>query len=65
MVIDGVTGYLIPPDDSTTLASTLGHITRDEAKKLADGVRGFKSRWDWASLERELGHLASMIRTST
>lgn len=54
VVIDGLTGKLVPPNDPSALAEILRETSRAEALSISDGVRDFKKTNDWNSLCRQL-----------
>jgi glycosyltransferase involved in cell wall biosynthesis len=58
VVIDGYTGILVPPSDATALANAISLTNRNEAAKLADGVRDFTLQYGWRSLCDTLVRLA-------
>ncbi|MBQ4854712.1 glycosyltransferase family 4 protein [Rhodanobacter sp. B2A1Ga4] len=50
VVIDGVTGKLVAPNNPKELADTVRQLDRAQAQRFSDGVRNFKTINDWRSL---------------
>jgi glycosyltransferase involved in cell wall biosynthesis len=56
-VVDGVTGYLVPPDDPAALAERLTVLQANPALRLALGRAGIarvRSQFTWERVAREL-----------
>jgi len=72
-VLNGVTGYLVPPRDANALALRLGHLASDEARATQLGLAGrarATSLFTWAGVARQLCNvyrdaLASVRATET
>ena len=52
LVEDGLTGKLVPPDDSNALASAIGDYFADPATARCHGKAGRQRVEQWFSLER-------------
>jgi glycosyltransferase involved in cell wall biosynthesis len=50
VIVEGLTGWPIPPGDVKALANAIGRTTRAEAERLASGVIAFKTSHNWQSL---------------
>jgi glycosyltransferase involved in cell wall biosynthesis len=57
VVVEGLTGFLVPPSDPDALARAIDRTDRIEAARLSDGVRAFAEKHGWASLAGDLVRL--------
>jgi glycosyltransferase involved in cell wall biosynthesis len=57
VVIDGQTGFLVPPDDPNALAGILKTINRAQSQQLGEGVARYKMTHGWDSLRSALQQL--------
>ena len=56
-VVDGVTGWLVPPRDAVALASRLAHLANDDAARLAMGRAGrhrARAHFTWSRVTDQL-----------
>lgn len=59
-VVDGQTGFLVPPKDPDTLAGRLGDVLEDASLRLEMGRRGIRrvnTRYRWESVARKVARL--------
>lgn len=48
VVVDGETGYLVPPDDAPAMASAVrGHFERDESARVAENIAREREKYSW------------------
>lgn len=58
-VIDGETGILVPPADSTALAEAITRFFRDHlSQKLSEGVRAHRDEFSWERMVETVEELA-------
>lgn len=58
VVVEGVTGKLVPPGDASALADVIRQTNRHSASALSAGVRQFKKVNDWNSMCSQLVRLS-------
>ena len=64
-VVDGVTGYLVPPHDPVSLAERLAHLHHNPALGRAlgrAGVRRVRALFTWDRVSRELSEVYETVR---
>ena len=64
LVVDGVTGYLVPPDDQGAFAAAVARLAADPQLRAAFGAAGRRRvlRRSWPALTEELiGHYAAVL----
>lgn len=59
VVMDELTGVLVPPSDPDALACTIGSVTRERARELAVGVGEYKHTHGWDAICARVRMLAS------
>ena len=67
-VVDGVTGFLVPPHDPAALAARLGQLQQNPTLAQAlgrAGVRRVRSMFTWQRVARELAEVYDQVRTPT
>jgi len=62
LVVEGKTGYLVPPSDPEAMASAILAYSRDETKRLAHGQEGRRRAVERFSIDRMVGEYDSMYR---
>lgn len=65
VVEDGVTGYLVPPDDAEALADALCDVLGDADRRAAFGAAGKQRAADLFSWERIAADLLEIAQTTT
>ena len=54
LVVDGVTGLLVPPRDSNSLANAISYLLKNENVALDMGKKGRERVENWFSLEKQI-----------
>ena len=66
MVVDGETGYLVPPEEPKPLAEAIITLLQDENKMRSMGERGYARVLEYFTWDRVLSkvkpHLYSMLK---
>ena len=64
-VVDGVTGYLVPPHDAAALAERLAHLHANPSLAQAlgrAGIRRVRSLFTWERVARQLADVYAAVR---
>lgn len=64
MVVDGVTGFLVPPDDPEALARRLAELVRDERLRTSMGRSGrrlYEQRFTPTVYEKNVADILARI----
>ena len=64
MIVDGETGYLVPPDDAVALADALTTLLDDPSRRRAFGRAGrrrLEERFTWPRVMNRIGRVIDRL----